>query len=64
MNYVVSADDEDPKYTDIVEIDLSEVEPNLSGPKRPQDLIPLSDMQKEFNKALACSAGNQGFGLR
>ena len=58
-----SADQEDPEYTEIVEIDLSELEPNLSGPKRPQDLIPLSKMQKEFNKAITAPSGNQGFGL-
>src|SRR5699024_6345034 len=58
-----SADQEDPEYTEIVEIDLSELEPNLSGPKRPQDLIPLSKIQKEFNKAITAPSGNQGFGL-
>ncbi|MBP2242292.1 aconitate hydratase [Cytobacillus eiseniae] len=53
----------EPVYTNIVEIDLSEIEANLSGPKRPQDLIPLSAMQQEFNKALTAPQGNQGFGL-
>lgn len=59
-----SSDQADPEYTELVEIDLSELEPNLSGPKRPQDLIPLSDMKKEFNKAITAPAGNQGFGLK
>src|SRR5699024_6933397 len=45
------------------EINLSELEPNLAGPKRPQDLIPLSKMQKEFTKAITAPVGNQGFGL-
>ncbi len=53
----------EPVYTKVVEIDLSEIEANLSGPKRPQDLIPLSAMKKEFNKALTAPQGNQGFGL-
>ncbi|WP_078410834.1 aconitate hydratase AcnA [Priestia abyssalis] len=53
----------DPIFTDVVEIDLSEIEANLSGPKRPQDLIPLSQMKSEFQKALAAPMGNQGFGL-
>ncbi|MEQ6377391.1 aconitate hydratase AcnA [Bacillaceae bacterium S4-13-58] len=53
----------DPEFTELVEIDLSELEPNLSGPKRPQDLIPLSEMKKSFNKALTTPAGNAGFGL-
>ncbi|WP_108669281.1 aconitate hydratase AcnA [Peribacillus acanthi] len=56
-------DAEEPTYTDIVEINLSEIEANLSGPKRPQDLIPLSMMQKAFKEALSAPVGNQGFGL-
>ncbi|TCJ03550.1 aconitate hydratase AcnA [Cytobacillus praedii] len=53
----------EPVYTNVVEINLSEIEANLSGPKRPQDLIPLSAMKKEFNAALTAPQGNQGFGL-
>ncbi|KKE78452.1 aconitate hydratase AcnA [Oceanobacillus caeni] len=62
-NLWYSPDQADPDYTDIVEINLSELEPNLSGPKRPQDLIPLSQMQKEFTKAVTAPEGNQGFGM-
>jgi len=51
-----------PEYTEVVEIDLSDLEPNLSGPKRPQDLISLSNMNKEFKKAITAPEGNQGFG--
>jgi aconitate hydratase len=57
-------DAEEPVFTDVVEIDLSQIEANLSGPKRPQDLIPLSAMKESFNKALSAPAGNQGFGLQ
>ncbi|MBE4908610.1 aconitate hydratase AcnA [Bacillus luteolus] len=53
---------EDPIFTNIVEINLSEIEANLSGPKRPQDLIPLSAMKESFTNALTAT-GNQGFGL-
>ncbi|GER67827.1 aconitate hydratase A [Weizmannia acidilactici] len=56
-------DKEDPVYTDVLELNLSEIEANLSGPKRPQDLIPLSQMQSAFQKAITAPAGNQGFGL-
>ncbi|MEC1901947.1 aconitate hydratase AcnA [Bacillus atrophaeus] len=56
-------DADEPNFTDIVEIDLSQIEANLSGPKRPQDLIPLSVMQETFQKHLVSPAGNQGFGL-
>ncbi|SFD78340.1 aconitase [Lentibacillus persicus] len=58
-----SPDQEDPEYTELVEINLSELEPNLSGPKRPQDLIALSNMKEEFNKAITAPSGNQGFGM-
>jgi aconitate hydratase len=54
----------EPVYTNVVEIDLSIIEPNLSGPKRPQDLIPLSKMKEEFVKAVSAPQGNQGFGLQ
>ncbi|BAM47492.1 aconitate hydratase [Amphibacillus xylanus NBRC 15112] len=53
----------DPDFTEIVEINLSELQPSLAGPKRPQDLIELSDMKKSFNEAITAPAGNQGFGL-
>jgi aconitate hydratase len=56
-------DGEDPIYTELVSIDLSTIEPSLSGPKRPQDLITLSDMQESFRKAVVAPVGNQGFGL-
>ncbi|TWT09206.1 aconitate hydratase AcnA [Planomicrobium sp. CPCC 101079] len=55
--------EKDPVYTDTVEIDLSTIEPNLSGPKRPQDLIPLSQMKTEFNKAVTAPEGPHGFAL-
>lgn len=62
-NLWYSADQVDPEYTEVVEINLSDLEPNLSGPKRPQDLIPLSQMQSEFKKAVTAPQGNQGLGL-
>jgi aconitate hydratase len=55
---------EEPVYTNVVEIDLSVIEANLSGPKRPQDLIPLSKMKEEFIKAVSAPQGNQGFGFK
>ncbi len=56
-------DKEDPVYTDVVEIDLSEIEPNLSGPKRPQDLIPLSKMKETFHETVVAPEGPKGLGL-
>lgn len=51
------------EYTTVIELDLSEVESNLAGPKRPQDLIPLSEMKGSFKEAVTAPEGNQGFGL-
>ncbi|KZZ82726.1 MULTISPECIES: aconitate hydratase AcnA [Bacillaceae] len=56
-------DKADPIFTDVVEIDLGGIEANLSGPKRPQDLIPLSQMKETFHSHLSAPFGNQGFGL-
>ncbi|MGG3928240.1 aconitate hydratase AcnA [Metabacillus fastidiosus] len=56
-------ENEDPIFTKVIEIDLSEIEANLSGPKRPQDLIPLTAMKETFNEQVVAPAGNQGFGL-
>jgi aconitate hydratase A / 2-methylisocitrate dehydratase len=53
------SDAQTPEYTDIVEIDLSTVEPSLAGPARPQDRIPLSDMKRSFAKILGCAYDRQ-----
>ncbi len=42
-----------PEYTDVVEIDLSNVEPSLSGPSRPQDRVALSKVRSSFREALS-----------
>ena len=41
----------DAVYTDVLHLDLSTVQPSLAGPKRPQDRVLLSDMQKAFRSA-------------
>jgi aconitate hydratase len=41
-----------PLFTDVVELDLSAVEPSLAGPKRPQDRVPLMKSKKSFRSAL------------
>ncbi len=52
-----------PTYTKTLGLDISTVEPSLAGPKRPQDRIALSQMKKEFNKALTAPRGASGFAL-
>ena len=41
-----------PRYSQVVELDLSTVVPSISGPKRPQDRISLSDSKEAFIKIL------------
>ena len=51
------------KFTDVLELDLSTVEPCLSGPKRPHDKVPVSQMKKDFNECVPNKAGFKGFGV-
>uniref|UniRef100_A0A3Q3MC98 Cytoplasmic aconitate hydratase n=1 Tax=Labrus bergylta TaxID=56723 RepID=A0A3Q3MC98_9LABR len=52
---------QDPDFTQVVELDLSAVVPCCSGPKRPQDRIPVSDMKTDFESCLAAKTGFKGF---
>jgi aconitate hydratase len=39
---------EEPTYSQVVELDLGDVEPSLAGPRRPQDRVPLRDAKTSF----------------
>jgi aconitate hydratase len=39
-------------YTDIVELNLSTVEPSLAGPKRPQDRVPLRNAKSVYQNSV------------
>src|SRR5471030_2927415 len=41
-----------PTYSHVVELDLSEIEPSLAGPRRPQDRVPLANAKNAFIEAL------------
>ncbi|QQK76225.1 aconitate hydratase AcnA [Salicibibacter cibarius] len=58
-----SEDAIEPNYSEVVPLNLDSIEPALAGPKRPQDLIELNDMQQSFKEAVTGPEGNQGFGL-
>jgi aconitate hydratase len=53
----------EPEFTDVLELDMSTVQPSLAGPKRPQDRVELKSVKAEFFKALAAPLGNTSFGL-
>jgi len=41
-----------PVYTDTLHLDMSEVVPAISGPKRPQDLVALTDARSAFRREM------------
>ncbi|MBV8116847.1 MAG: aconitate hydratase AcnA, partial [Candidatus Eremiobacteraeota bacterium] len=42
----------DAEYTDVLTLDLGEVEPNVAGPRRPQDRVSLGNVKSSFNAAM------------
>jgi aconitate hydratase len=41
-----------PTYSQVVELDLGDVEPSLAGPRRPQDRVPLARAKDAFVESL------------
>ncbi len=50
-------------YSDILEIELSDIEPSVAGPKRPQDRIALSAVKAKFTELLTRPTAEDGFGM-
>src|SRR2546423_573765 len=42
-----------PVFDELLELDLSAVEPSVAGPKRPQDRVPLPAVWQSFKTAFA-----------
>jgi aconitate hydratase len=42
----------EPRYSEYIELDLSEVVPSIAGPKRPQDRVVLAEAKDSFREAL------------
>ena len=54
----------DPTYSgDLLELNLADVVPCVSGPKRPHDRVELSKMQEDFNSCLTAKVGFKGFNI-
>ena len=47
--------DYDPVYTSTLHLDMGEIVPAISGPKRPQDYLPLTDAKASFAKEMEAS---------
>ncbi|GMI83441.1 aconitase 3 [Hibiscus trionum] len=50
-------------YSSYLELNLAEVEPCISGPKRPHDRVPLREMKSDWNSCLNNKVGFKGFAV-
>ncbi|KHG15607.1 Aconitate hydratase 2, mitochondrial -like protein [Gossypium arboreum] len=50
-------------YSSYLELNLAEVEPCISGPKRPHDRVPLREMKADWNSCLNNKVGFKGFAV-
>ncbi|XP_078436438.1 aconitate hydratase, cytoplasmic-like [Wolffia australiana] len=53
----------DRVYSSYLELNLEEVEPCISGPKRPHDRVPLKEMKKDWRSCLDNRVGFKGFAV-
>jgi len=56
-------DTPEPIFSDLLELDLSTVEPSLAGPKRPHDRVRLRDAKTSFAISLRAPIRERGFEL-
>ena len=42
----------EPAYSEVVEVDLSKIEPSIAGPANPEDRIPLKEAKDRLNKII------------
>ncbi len=47
-NMLWRKDEDEINYTDVLELDISTIQPSVAGPKRPQDKILLKDLKEKF----------------
>ncbi|KAF3663954.1 putative beta-1,3-galactosyltransferase 2-like [Capsicum annuum] len=50
-------------YTSCLYLDLADVEPCVSGPKRPHDRVPLKEMKSDWHSCLENKVGFKGFAV-
>jgi aconitate hydratase A / 2-methylisocitrate dehydratase len=55
---------EEPTYSQVVELDLGDVEPSLAGPRRPQDRVPLREAKSSFLASLETFGVGYGNGTQ
>lgn len=52
-----------PQFSEMLELNMEQVETSLAGPKRPQDRITLPNMKKTFENSLTSNDPTMGFNL-
>ena len=57
-----TGDEQAPEYSEVLELDLSAVEPSLAGPRRPQDRVPLPKLRSSFEDAFGESRNGSALG--
>ncbi|KAG7987856.1 hypothetical protein I3843_03G155200 [Carya illinoinensis] len=50
-------------YSSYLQLDLADVEPCVSGPKRPHDRVPLKEMKSDWHSCLDNKVGFKGFAI-
>lgn len=49
------------EYSQVLELNLADVQPNVAGPKRPQDRIALSELKSKFTELLSKPVKENGY---
>ena len=48
-------------YTQVIELDLTSIEPSVAGPKRPMDRVPLTQLKPRFDALLSEPIADGGY---
>jgi len=58
-----TAQSADPQFSEVIELNLEDVEASLAGPKRPQDRVSLGEVKTNFQRVLKAPLSAGGYGL-
>ena len=53
----------EPIFSEVLSLDLANVEPSISGPKRPHDRVHVKDVKNVFRRSLTAPIKDRGYGL-
>jgi aconitate hydratase len=51
-------------YSQVLTLDLDTITPNVAGPKRPQDRVPLAELKQRFDALLTAPVAEGGYGKK